>query len=95
MPNAGHCAGEEFAAFSGIAVISSYLLLFVSFYLATYKKEGKRPTGRKAVRSLSNAQIPDVVALTQGIKNAELKNGHVTASATATPGRPVTRSRKA
>jgi len=95
MPNAGHCAGEEFAAFSGIAVISSYLLLFISFYLATYKKEGKRPTGRKAVRSLSNAQIPDVAALTQGIKHAELKNGHATATGTATPGRPVTRSRKA
>ena len=52
MPNHGKCAGEEFAAFSGIGVISSYLLLFISFYIATYKKDGKRPTGRKAARSL-------------------------------------------
>ncbi|KAE8341049.1 GNS1/SUR4 family-domain-containing protein [Aspergillus arachidicola] len=30
MPNAGHCAGEEFAAFADIIVISSYLALFIS-----------------------------------------------------------------
>lgn len=90
MPNHGKCAGEEFAAFAGIGIISSYLLLFISFYLATYKKEGKRPTGRKAVRSLSNAQIPDVATIQSII---DPKHGHTTGS--ATPGRPVTRSRKA
>jgi len=93
MPNAGKCAGEEFAAFAGMGIISSYLLLFISFYFATYKKDGKRPTGRKAARSLKDAQIPDVAALTNGKINPGLKNGHATA--TATPGRPVTRSRKA
>jgi len=97
MPNAGNCAGEEFAAFAGIGVISSYLLLFISFYLATYKKDGKRPTGRKAVRSLSNAQVPDLDAIAHAIhheqKHKENRNGYATA--TATPSRPVTRSRKA
>lgn len=63
MPNMGHCAGEEFAAFAGMGIISSYLLLFISFYIATYKKEGKRTTGRKAARSLSQAQVPDVATL--------------------------------
>ncbi|TAQ86430.1 hypothetical protein B7494_g5237 [Chlorociboria aeruginascens] len=92
MPNAGKCAGEEFAAFAGMGIISSYLLLFISFYIATYKKDGKRPTGRKAARSLKDAQIPDVAALTSGKINFE-KNGRATSS--ATPGRPVTRSRKA
>ena len=90
MPNAGHCDGEEFAAFAGMGIISSYLLLFISFYIATYKKDGKRPTGRKAARSLSSAEIPDVAALTNGKVNGKA-NGH----STGTPGRPVTRSRKA
>lgn len=92
MPNMGKCAGEEFAAFAGIGILSSYLLLFISFYFATYKKDGKRPTGRKAARSLSQAQIPDVAALTGG-QDKPAGNGR--ASTTATPGRPVTRSRKA
>jgi len=96
MPNNGKCAGEEFAAFAGIGTLSSYLVLFIFFYIATYKKDGKRPTGRKAARSLSQAEIPDVAALTHGRKlsNGFLKNGHATATG-ASPARPVTRSRKA
>jgi hypothetical protein len=94
MPNAGKCAGEEFAAFSGMGIISSYLLLFISFYFATYKKDGKRPTGRKAARSLVGAQLPDVAALTNGKINPGLQNGHATSSATS-PSPRVTRSRKA
>ena len=104
MPTMGKCAGEEFAAFAGIGILSSYLLLFISFYIATYKKDGKRPTGRKAARSLSQAEIPDVAALTghksqNGRANGHT-NGHTTglangnATTTATSGR-VTRSRKA
>ncbi|WFD31996.1 very-long-chain 3-oxoacyl-CoA synthase [Malassezia sp. CBS 17886] len=38
MPNYGTCTGTPFAAFFGLAIISSYLVLFVSFYFATYKK---------------------------------------------------------
>lgn len=101
MPNHGKCAGEEFAAFSGIGVISSYLLLFISFYIATYKKDGKRPTGRKAARSLKDAELPDIAALTHGkIVPEKKKNGHANgtnghAVSSATPGRPSTRSRKA
>ena len=93
MPNAGHCAGEEFAAFAGMGIISSYLVLFISFYFATYKKDGKRPTGRKAARSLKDAQVPDVAALTHGKINGAA-NGHTTSSATNSTPR-VTRSRKA
>jgi len=97
MPNAGKCAGEEFAAFAGIISITSYLVLFISFYIATYKKDGKRPTGRKAARSLKDAELPDVAALTHGKINPKTNgstNGHATTTG-ATPGRPVTRSRKA
>lgn len=96
LPTMGTCAGEEFAAFAGIGILSSYLLLFISFYFATYKKEGKRPTGRKAARSLSQAEVPDVAALTGEKSKNGSANGHGTGkgSTTATTGR-VTRSRKA
>jgi hypothetical protein len=93
MPNSGNCAGEEFAAFSGMGIISSYLLLFISFYFATYKKDGKRPTGRKAARSLTAAELPDVAALTHGKFNAG--NGAAKTSGASPNGRPATRSRKA
>jgi hypothetical protein len=93
LPHHGTCAGEEFAAFSGMGIISSYLLLFISFYIATYRKDGKRPTGRKAARSLKDAQLPDIAALTGGKIVTETSNGHATT--TATPGRLATRSRKA
>ncbi|KAL4793752.1 GNS1/SUR4 family-domain-containing protein [Aspergillus venezuelensis] len=41
-PNKGHCMGEEYAAGCGVFIISSYLLLFISFYLTTYKKSAPR-----------------------------------------------------
>jgi fatty acid elongase 3 len=58
LPHAGKCAGEEFAAFAGIGILSSYLVLFISFYLATYKKDGKAPSTRKTLRRMSRAQAP-------------------------------------
>ena len=93
LPSPGKCAGEEFAAFAGMGILSSYLFLFIGFYAATYKKDGKRPTGRKAARSLKDAELPDIAALTNGMIVPEKRNGHVTS--TATPGRSATRSRKA
>ncbi|KAK4216450.1 GNS1/SUR4 family-domain-containing protein [Rhypophila decipiens] len=56
--NGEGCAGEEFAASSGIAILSSYLVLFVLFYLATYKKDGKAPSTRKTLRRMSRAEAP-------------------------------------
>jgi fatty acid elongase 2/fatty acid elongase 3 len=34
--------GEEYAAGFGVFIISSYLLLFISFYLTTYKTQAPR-----------------------------------------------------
>ncbi|KAI1639658.1 putative fatty acid elongase [Biscogniauxia mediterranea] len=59
MPNAGQCAGEEFAAFAGIGTLTSYLVLFISFYIATYKKNHKAPSTRKTLRRMSQAPLPD------------------------------------
>lgn len=61
----GKCAGEEFAAFSGIAVLTSYLVLFILFYIATYKKDTKRTT-RKSLRRMSQAPLPDPHDLIHG-----------------------------
>lgn len=84
MPNAGKCAGEEFAAFSGIGILSSYLVLFISFYFATYKKDAKRPTARKSLRRMSQAPLPDP----KDIVSAKASGARPSGSATA-------RSRKA
>lgn len=84
LPNAGKCAGEEFAAFSGIGILSSYLVLFISFYFATYKKDGKRPTGRKSLRRMSQAPLPDP----KDIVSAKASGARPSGAATA-------RSRKA
>ena len=59
MPSHGSCAGEEFAAFAGIGVLSSYLVLFISFYIATYKRDQKAPSARKSLRRMSQAPLPD------------------------------------
>ena len=111
MPSAGKCAGEEFAAFAGMGILSSYLLLFISFYFATYRKEtSKAGRGRKkarrmsetattAVKDMAHAEVPGV----EGVKGAGRVVGekmHVleaqgSGSANGGATPRVTRSRKA
>ncbi|ORY71397.1 GNS1/SUR4 family-domain-containing protein [Pseudomassariella vexata] len=73
MPTAGKCAGEEFAAFAGIGILSSYLVLFISFYFATYKTDKKAPSARKTLRRMSKAEAPGshVVADIADLANAK------------------------
>ncbi|KZT02707.1 GNS1/SUR4 membrane protein [Laetiporus sulphureus 93-53] len=52
LPTMGSCAGTESAAVFGCAILSSYLVLFIQFYINTYKKpaKGKAPVANgKAV----------------------------------------------
>ena len=42
LPHVGRCAGKPLAAWMGCIILSSYLVLFVMFYIATYRKVSAR-----------------------------------------------------
>lgn len=99
MPNAGKCAGEEFAAFAGMGILSSYLLLFISFYFATYKKTGqtgrpRRNTGKEALIAMKDFQIPEVDQMAEAFEESPGKFGNGAVASGRSNG-PTTRSRKA
>ncbi|ODQ81995.1 hypothetical protein BABINDRAFT_160208 [Babjeviella inositovora NRRL Y-12698] len=51
LPHCGDCAGTMIAAYSGCAILSSYLVLFIAFYIDVYRKKGT--TRSKRVQSIS------------------------------------------
>lgn len=62
LPYCGSCAGSMGAAYAGCAILSSYLVLFISFYIEVYKK--KTTTRAKRVKSVSGgvaAQVNEFV----------------------------------
>lgn len=55
LPTFGSCAGEEHAAFFGCGLLTSYLFLFIDFYVRTYKKTGnKKVSAEKAAKTIAN-----------------------------------------
>ncbi|ODV98548.1 hypothetical protein PACTADRAFT_83794 [Pachysolen tannophilus NRRL Y-2460] len=84
LPYCSDCAGSMTAAYSGCAILSSYLVLFIAFYIEVYKKKGSRKAKAvKAVRGGFSAKVNEYVNL-EGVKLA---------SATPTPS-PAPRNRK-
>ncbi|KAL0252979.1 hypothetical protein I308_102373 [Cryptococcus tetragattii IND107] len=57
-PAIGDCAGSESAALFGCGLLGSYLLLFIAFYKATYKKGAAKGKGKTAeIRGSSKSKV--------------------------------------
>nr|POE87295.1 putative elongation of fatty acids protein 1 [Quercus suber] len=104
LPTFGVCAGEEFAAFAGMGILSSYLVLFIGFYISTYNKPVKKTRGRavSALVEMKDEQVPDVQQVRRRLSGGPttLMNGTgAVSSGKDVRGTPasqrVTRSRKA
>lgn len=82
VPHCGDCVGSTTATFSGCAIISSYLFLFIAFYIEIYKRQGtKKSRVVKRVRGGVAAKVNEYV-------NVDLKN---TATPSPSPARGVRR----
>ncbi|QLQ78808.1 hypothetical protein HG537_0B01560 [Torulaspora globosa] len=68
LPHCGDCVGSTPATLSGFAIISSYLVLFISFYIEVYRNKGtKKSRVIKRARGGVAAKVNEYV-------NVDLKN---------------------
>ncbi|EJU02010.1 GNS1/SUR4 membrane protein [Dacryopinax primogenitus] len=67
-PSLGTCAGTEGAALFGCGLLTSYLFLFISFYINTYTKKGAKKakgqhkTLRERINGSANGHVLDALA---------------------------------
>jgi hypothetical protein len=71
LPHRGTCGQkkQELAAVTGCMILSSYLVLFIMFYLSTYKK----PSSKKALQKAKKTEVP-TMAETTGMATDALKS---------------------
>ncbi|KIY52723.1 GNS1/SUR4 membrane protein [Fistulina hepatica ATCC 64428] len=62
VPHVGNCAGSEEAAAFGCILLSSYLLLFINFYVQTYKRKPARSVANGKANGVANGKA-SVVSL--------------------------------
>jgi fatty acid elongase 3 len=69
LPHVGTCAGKEFAAFTGAGILSSYLLLFIFFYAATYKRPSRSSCSvAKMTATFEKANKGEILEAADGMK---------------------------
>jgi len=97
LPTAGACAGEEFAAFAGMGILSSYLVLFIGFYISTYKKPVKKGRGRatSALVEMKDEQVPTVGQVSRRLSGGAQSFASGKEASAVSPNGRATRSRKA
>lgn len=69
----GRCEGELVAAVTGCLTLSSYLLLFISFYIATYRKPSTR--SRKPVAARKDQVVTTTGRAAETLKSARSRFG--------------------
>jgi len=61
FPTPGTCAGEEHAAIFGCGLLTSYLFLFIDFYVRTYKGGSTKKSTSKPIAAKDTGKIADNV----------------------------------
>jgi hypothetical protein len=62
LPNHGDCTGTEVAAFFGVVSLSSYLLLFIQFFIETYQKKSRGKGASNGAATNGHAAAADAPA---------------------------------
>jgi len=77
LPHPGNCAGEERAAIFGCGLLTSYLFLFIDFYIRTYKGGAKRAGSKRDVGKVIDKDAAKVVNGINSVVNGNgYTNGH-------------------
>lgn len=73
----GKCEGELPAAITGCSILSSYLVLFISFYISTYRKPSSKSRQANGAKSVGKDQVVSASGrAAETLKSARSRFGH-------------------